>query len=96
MLSEVDVAYQNLESIELGVTTVDHYFDTLGGIARSVKRAKGEDAAVYISDQTMGATKVRTLQEQVALETRTRASTRNSTKRSLSMAMKASARSKRM
>ena len=71
-LSEVDVAYQNLESVELGVTTVDHYFDTLGGIARAVKRAKGSDAAVYIGDQTRGGAKVRTLKEQVALETRSR------------------------
>ncbi|MEL6959745.1 MAG: cobaltochelatase subunit CobN [Pseudomonadota bacterium] len=73
-LKDVDVAYQNLESVELGVTTVDHYFDTLGGIARAVKRAKGgESAAVYIGDQTRGAAKVRTLQDQVALETRSRA-----------------------
>ncbi|SLN32413.1 cobaltochelatase subunit CobN [Pseudooctadecabacter jejudonensis] len=72
-LKDVDVAYQNLESVELGVTTVDHYFDTLGGIARAVKRAKGEDAAVYIGDQTRGAAKVRTLKDQVALETRSRA-----------------------
>ncbi|MEM8980282.1 MAG: cobaltochelatase subunit CobN [Pseudomonadota bacterium] len=72
-LKDVDVAYQNLESVELGVTTVDHYFDTLGGIARAVKRAKGGDEArVYISDQTMGAGKIRTLQDQVALETRSR------------------------
>ncbi|MFK7743725.1 MAG: magnesium chelatase subunit H [Roseobacter sp.] len=71
-LAEVDVAYQNLESVELGVTTVDHYFDTLGGIARAVKRAKGTDAAVYIGDQTRGVGKVRTLKEQVALETRSR------------------------
>ncbi len=73
-LKDVDVAYQNLESVELGVTTVDHYFDTLGGIARAVKRAKGGDeAAVYIGDQTRGAAKVRTLKDQVALETRSRA-----------------------
>lgn len=73
-LKDVDVAYQNLESVELGVTTVDHYFDTLGGIARAVKRAKGgAEAAVYIGDQTRGAAKVRTLQDQVALETRSRA-----------------------
>jgi magnesium chelatase subunit H len=38
---DVDLAYQNLESVELGVTTIDHYFDTLGGIGRAVKRAKG-------------------------------------------------------
>jgi magnesium chelatase subunit H len=72
-LKDVDVAYQNLESVELGVTTVDHYFDTLGGIARAVKRAKGgAEPAVFIGDQTMGDAKVRTLSEQVALETRSR------------------------
>jgi magnesium chelatase subunit H len=72
-LKNVDLAYQNLESIELGVTTVDHYFDTLGGIASAVKRAKGcDDTPVYIGDQTRGGAKVRTLEEQVALETRSR------------------------
>ncbi|MCH2163771.1 MAG: cobaltochelatase subunit CobN [Marinovum sp.] len=72
-LKTVEVAYQNLESVELGVTTVDHYFDTLGGISRAVKRARGgQEAAVYISDQTRGAGKVRTLKDQVALETRSR------------------------
>jgi len=72
-LKDVDLAYQNLESVELGVTSVDHYFDTLGGIARAVKRAKGGQAApVYIGDQTRGTAKVRTLQDQVALETRSR------------------------
>ncbi len=71
-LRDVDVAYQNLESVELGVTTVDHYFDTLGGIARAVKRARGQDAAIYIGDATTGSAKVRTLQDQVALETRAR------------------------
>jgi len=72
-LARVDLAYQNLESVELGVTTVDHYFDTLGGIARAVRRARGGvEAPVYIGDQTRGAGKVRTLRDQIALETRTR------------------------
>jgi magnesium chelatase subunit H len=71
-LGQVDLAYQNLESVELGVTTVDHYFDTLGGISRAVKRAKGAEAPVYIGDATTGAAKVRTLSDQVALETRSR------------------------
>ena len=71
-LADVDLAYQNLESVELGITTVDHYFDTLGGISRAVKRVRGEDTAVYIGDQTRGDGKVRTLADQVALETRSR------------------------
>lgn len=72
-LKDVDLAYQNLESVELGVTSVDHYFDTLGGIARAVKRARGgQDTPVYIGDQTRGGGTVRTLSDQIALETRSR------------------------
>jgi len=71
-LKTVDLAYQNLDSLELGVTTIDHYVDTLGGVSRAVRRAKGESIAVYVGDQTQGEGKVRTLSEQVALETRTR------------------------
>ena len=74
VLAKVDLAYQNLDSVELGVTTVDNYFDTLGGITQAVKRAKGgTPPPVYIGDQTRGKGQVRTLSEQVALETRTRA-----------------------
>ena len=78
VLAGVELAYQNLDSVELGVTTVDTYFDTLGGISRAIKRAKGPDATVapvYIGDQTRdsnGGGTVRTLSDQVALETRTR------------------------
>ena len=73
VLEDVDLAYQNLDSVELGVTTVDHYFGTLGGISRAVQRARGERVPVYIADHTSGGSgRVRTLNEQVALETRTR------------------------
>jgi magnesium chelatase subunit H len=84
VLADVDLAYQNLESVELGVTTIDTYFDTLGGISRAVKRAKvakggsaalHAEAPVYVADATRGGAgsgSVRTLAEQVSLETRTR------------------------
>ena len=82
VLADVALSYQNLDSVELGVTTVDTYFDTLGGISRAVKRAKvaagatgaAAETPVYIADQTRSAADgtVRTLAEQVALETRTR------------------------
>ncbi|MFM7049700.1 MAG: cobaltochelatase subunit CobN, partial [Polynucleobacter sp.] len=73
VLADVSMSYQNLESMELGVTTIDNYFDTLGGITKAVKRAKGgEEIPVYIGDQTQGEGVVRTLSEQVSLETRTR------------------------
>jgi magnesium chelatase subunit H len=73
VLSDVQMTYQNLDSMELGVTTIDNYFDTLGGITRAVKRAKGGlDVPVFIGDQTKGEGAVRTLSEQVSLETRSR------------------------
>ena len=73
VLADVQLTYQNLDSVELGVTTVDNYFDTLGGITQAVKVAKGgKTPPVYIGDQTKGAATVRSLREQVALETRTR------------------------
>jgi magnesium chelatase subunit H len=73
VLADVQLTYQNLDSVELGVTTVDTYFDTLGGVNSAVRRARGGAAApVYIADYTQGAGTVRTLSEQVALETRTR------------------------
>lgn len=78
VLADVALSYQNLDSVELGVTSVDNYFDTLGGISRAVRKARksaGRDAVVapvYIGDQTQGKGTVRTLSEQVTLETRTR------------------------
>ena len=72
LLGKVDLAYQNLDSVEMGVTTVDHYFDTLGGISRAIQSQGDKDVPVYIADHTGGAERVRTLSEQVALETRTR------------------------
>jgi magnesium chelatase subunit H len=72
ILKSVDFTYQNLESVELGVTSIDHYVDTLGGVSRAVHRARGASTPVYIGDETQGEGKVRTLAEQVALETHTR------------------------
>jgi len=76
VLADVQLTYQNLDSVELGVTTVDNYFDTLGGITQAVKVAKGgrqqDTPPVYIGDQTKGDGAVRSLREQVSLETRTR------------------------
>lgn len=78
-LASVSLTYQNLDSVELGVTSIDTYFDTLGGVSRAVLQAKhkveGSQATappVYIGDQTQGDGVVRSLTEQVSLETRTR------------------------
>ncbi len=72
-LADVQLTYQNLDSVELGVTTIDNYFDTLGGITKAVQQANGGiSKPVFIGDQTRGEGKVRSLSDQVDLETRTR------------------------
>ncbi|HET9134951.1 MAG TPA: magnesium chelatase subunit H [Gemmatimonadales bacterium] len=72
LLGRTELSYQNLESVELGVTDLDQYFELLGGMTRAVKQQRGAGVPVYIGDQTRGDGLVRTLEEQVSLETRTR------------------------
>ncbi len=71
-LAHVELTYQNLESVEAGVTDIDHYVDGLGGMSKAVEKARGKAAPIYVVDATQGDTKVRTLSEQIDLETRTR------------------------
>ena len=56
-LAGVELTYQNLESVELGVTDIDHYVDGLGGMSKAVAKARGAAAPVYILDATQGDTK---------------------------------------
>jgi magnesium chelatase subunit H len=71
-LGGADLTYQVLDSVELGVSDVDQYVDSLGGLARTAALEQGRDVPVYLGDQTRGEGKVRTLSEQVELEARTR------------------------
>lgn len=92
VLAGVELTYQNLESVETGVSDLDQYFDSLGGLTRAARseavragRLEGgseggtEGGAAppavipaYIGDETRGEGKVRTLEEQIELEARTR------------------------
>lgn len=71
-LGGADIAFQNLDSVELGATDIDQYVESLGGMNRVITRAKGAQVPVYLGDHTGKEGRVRTLGEQVALETRTR------------------------
>jgi magnesium chelatase subunit H len=78
-LAGVDLTYQNLESVETGVSDLDQYFDSLGGLTRAARNEAGRHEAAprapapaYIGDETLGQGKVRTLEEQIELEARTR------------------------
>ncbi|HUS11414.1 MAG TPA: cobaltochelatase subunit CobN [Pyrinomonadaceae bacterium] len=69
-LSRVEATYQNLDSFEVGITDVDHYFEYLGGISKAVEMRTNSRPAIYLGDSLSPQTKIRSLQETVRLETR--------------------------
>lgn len=71
-LSRVEVTYQNIDTTEVGITDVDHYFEYLGGVSKAVERRTGRRPRIYLSDTLSPDAKVRTLEETVRLETRTK------------------------
>ncbi len=72
MLAGVDATFQNVDSLEFGLTDIDHYNEYLGGLTRAVEQIRGRRPAAYVGDFVMPQGKVRSVEEMVALETRTK------------------------
>lgn len=71
-LSRVEATYQNIDTFEIGLTDVDHYFEYLGGVSKAVEKRAQSRPAIYLSDSLSREVKIRTLEETVRLETRTK------------------------
>jgi len=71
-LSRVEATYQNLDSFEIGLTDVDHYFEYLGGVSKAVELRTNARPAIYVCDSLSPQTRVRSLEETVRLETRSK------------------------
>jgi magnesium chelatase subunit H len=69
-LSRVEATYQNIDSFEIGITDVDHYFEYLGGVSKAVEQHARTRPAIYLSDALSREARVRSLEEMVRLETR--------------------------
>jgi len=69
-LSRVEATYQNIDSFEVGITDVDHYFEYLGGISKAVEKRAQARPSIYLSDSLSPQTKIRSLEETIRLETR--------------------------
>jgi magnesium chelatase subunit H len=69
-LSRVEATYQNIDSFEIGITDVDHYFEYLGGVSNAVERHAQARPAIYLSDSLSRESRVRSVEEMVRLETR--------------------------
>lgn len=71
-LSRVEATYQNIDTFEIGLTDVDHYFEYLGGVSKAVEKRAKARPAIYLSDSLSREVKIRSLEETVRLETRTK------------------------
>jgi magnesium chelatase subunit H len=69
-LSRVEATYQNIDTFEIGLTDVDHYFEYLGGVSKAVEKRAKSRPAIYLSDSLSPETKIRSLEETVRLESR--------------------------
>jgi magnesium chelatase subunit H len=69
-LSRVEATYQNIDTFEIGLTDVDHYFEYLGGVSKAVEKRAKARPAIYLSDTLSREVKIRSLEETVRLETR--------------------------
>ncbi len=69
-LARVEATYQNIDTFEIGITDVDHYFEYLGGISKAVEKRASRRPAIYLSDTLSPNAKIRSLEETVRLETR--------------------------
>jgi len=69
-LTRVEATYQNIDTFEIGITDVDHYFEYLGGVTKAVEKRAQRKPAVYLSDSLSNDQRIRSLEETVRLETR--------------------------
>ena len=69
-LARVQATYQNIDTFEIGLTDVDHYFEYLGGVSKAVEKRAEAKPAIYLSDSLSRDVKIRSLEETVRLESR--------------------------
>jgi magnesium chelatase subunit H len=71
-LKSVDVTFQNLDSSEISLTDVSHYFDSDPTKLVASLRKDGKKPSAYMADTTTANAQVRTLSETVRLDSRTK------------------------
>ncbi len=69
-LATVDAAFQNIDSFEIGISDVDHYYEYLGGVAKSVEMMSGKRPPVMVADAISLNGRLSSLEQMVRLESR--------------------------
>lgn len=70
LMGTIDVAFQNIDSFEVGITDVDHYYENLGGVTKAVELARGTRPPVVMADAISQTGRLSSLEQMVRLETR--------------------------
>lgn len=71
-LQKVDVTFQNLDSSEISLSDVSHYFDSDPTKVVAGLRTDGRKPTAFVADTTTANAQVRTLSETVRLDSRTK------------------------
>ena len=71
-IAGVEATFQNVDSSEVSITDVDHYFEYLGGMTALVEAKSGRRPTARVADTTSSVVNVRALDEAVRLEARTK------------------------
>lgn len=71
-LGRVEATYQNIDTFEIGITDVDHYFEYLGGLSKAVEIRAQTRPSIYLSDSLSRDARIRSLEETVRLESRSK------------------------
>ena len=71
-MKTADVTFQNLDSSEISLTDVSHYFDSDPTKLIKTLRDDGKEPNSYIADTTTSNAQVRTLGETIRLDSRTK------------------------
>jgi magnesium chelatase subunit H len=71
-LKKAEVTFQNLDSSEISLTDVSHYFDSDPTKVVASLRDDGKQPTAYVADTTTANAQVRTLSETVRLDARTK------------------------
>ena len=72
LAEDIDATVQNLDSSDVSLTDVDHYFEYLGGLTAVVEQRAGSRPEALVIDGTSGRQRLRDAAETIRLETRAR------------------------
>jgi magnesium chelatase subunit H len=70
-LATVDAAFQNIDSFEIGISDIDHYYEYLGGVSKTVEKLRDKRPSVMVADAVgTSSSRLSSLEQMVRLESR--------------------------